>query len=96
MSVLKLSAAGFAFALACMPLALAEQAAPIPAGTTAAAADEDPVVCKRVAETGSRLGKKKVCKPKSEWEGRSKADQETLRQIQQKGVQPGGESLQPG
>jgi hypothetical protein len=96
MSVLKLSAAGFAFALACMPLAIAEETAP-PATTTATAnTDEDPVVCKRVAETGSRLGKKKICKPKSEWEKRSKSDQDALRTIQQKGVQPGGETLQPG
>ena len=96
MSVLKLSIAVFALALAWSPVALADQPAPQPGATAAAAAEEDPVVCKRVAETGSRLGKTKICKPKSEWEDRSKKDQDTLRTIQQKGVQPGGESLQPG
>jgi hypothetical protein len=31
------------------------------------AAENDPVVCKRMAVTGSRVKKEKVCRPQSEW-----------------------------
>ena len=98
MSVLKLSVAGFALALAWSPIALAEEAtAPQPAAATAAVADEDDtVVCKKIQDTGSRVRRTKVCKTKSEWNAAEKGAQDTMRGIQQKGVQPGGESLQPG
>ncbi|BCW90257.1 hypothetical protein sos41_34250 [Alphaproteobacteria bacterium SO-S41] len=97
MSVLKLSIAGFALALAWSPIALAEEAAaPQPAATAAAAEEEDTVVCKKIQDTGSRVRRTKVCKTKSEWNAAEKGAQDTMRGIQQKGVQPGGDSLQPG
>ena len=96
MSVLKLSIAGFALALAFAPVAAAEEAAPQPGTTAAAANDDDTVVCKRQEDTGSRVRRTKICKTKAEWSAAEKGAQDTLRGIQQKGVQPGGDSLQPG
>ena len=34
----------------------------------AVAADPDKVICKTIGETGSRLGGKRECKPRAEWE----------------------------
>lgn len=64
------------------------------APVTPVAAEENPVICKRISDTGSRVRKTKVCHTKSEWTGGEKSAQDTLRTIQHKGVQPGGDSLQ--
>jgi len=34
----------------------------------AVAADPDKIICKTIGETGSRLGGKRECKPRAEWE----------------------------
>jgi len=41
---------------------------PIPASVTPAADKDDPVICEREQELGSRLRARKVCMRKSEWE----------------------------
>ena len=44
------------------------------------AAEPDPIVCKRVKTTGSRLSSgKKVCKSRSTWETVAKGQQEAIR-----------------
>lgn len=93
MSKISLLAAGLVFAFAGAPVVLATETAP----PVEATADEgEKVVCKRIEDTGSRVRKTKVCHTKAEWDAQEKGAQETLRGIQQKGVQPGGDSLQPG
>jgi hypothetical protein len=69
--------------------------------TANAAADDkladDPVVCKRVQVTGSRVRKTKVCRPESEWRRTAEEAQAMMKKIERKsspGV--GGETLQPG
>lgn len=86
-----LMAASLAFALAGAPVVMAEETTP-----PAAQDDGEKVICKRIEDTGSRVRKTKVCHTKAEWDAKEKGAQDTLRGIQQKGVQPGGESLQPG
>jgi hypothetical protein len=49
----------------------ADSAATTAATDAAAQVADDPIVCKRVEMTGTRLRKGKVCKPKSEWQGMS-------------------------
>ena len=44
------------------PQAAAKPAAPV------VAADPDKIICKTIGETGSRLGGKRECKPRAEWE----------------------------
>ncbi|MGH8285032.1 MAG: hypothetical protein ACRETT_04620 [Steroidobacteraceae bacterium] len=58
---------------------------------------DDPIVCKRVEVTGSRLRKEKVCRKESEWRETSAAAQRLHRNIERKsspGV--GGQTLPPG
>lgn len=58
---------------------------------------DDPIVCKRVEITGSRLRKEKVCRKESEWRETSAAAQRLHRNIERKsspGV--GGQTLPPG
>ncbi|MFZ2507068.1 MAG: hypothetical protein WAW79_01155 [Steroidobacteraceae bacterium] len=47
-----------------------------------AAAVEDPLVCKKVEATGSRIRKGKVCKPKSEWDGYERRAEDMLKKIE--------------
>jgi hypothetical protein len=75
---------------------LAEEQAPAPP-TQAQAADESPVVCKRVAVTGSRVKKEKVCKTQRQWDAYSQRAKEFMRGIERRGTtQPGGEGLSSG
>ena len=46
------------------------------------ATDLHKVVCKRLDQTGSRLGSKKICLTKAEWAERQRRDQEDLRRMQ--------------
>lgn len=76
--------------------AVADDQAPAPP-TQAEAADESPVVCKRVAVTGSRVKKEKICKTEREWETYSQRAKEFMRGIERRGTtQPGGEGLPSG
>jgi hypothetical protein len=61
------------------------------------AAEENPVVCKRIAVTGSRVKKEKVCKTQREWNAGTQRAQEFMRGIERGGShQPGGEGLPSG
>lgn len=58
---------------------------------------EDPIVCRRVEVTGSRLRKEKVCRKESEWRETSAAAQRLHRNIERKSTPGiGGETLPPG
>jgi len=46
-----------------------------------AAAEEDPIVCKKTTETGTLGRKKKVCMTASEWEQRRNAARDFMRRI---------------
>jgi hypothetical protein len=84
--------AGLLVALMLAPPVLA--ADPAPAPTQAASAENDPLVCKRQEETGTRLKKKKICKTESEWEAQEQAAQKWAKDMNRSGAgQPGGESL---
>ncbi|MDO8900389.1 MAG: hypothetical protein Q7V15_03450 [Phenylobacterium sp.] len=41
-------------------------------GETPPVPQTDPVICRRVESTGSRISTQKVCKPKSEWVAQSR------------------------
>ena len=53
--------------------AAAAAAAPAAPAAAVAAADEDPMVCKKITETGTLGRKKKLCMPASEWEQHRKS-----------------------
>lgn len=58
---------------------------------------DDPVVCKRIQVTGTRLRKEKVCRKESEWRETSAAAQRLHRNIERKSTPGiGGETLPPG
>jgi hypothetical protein len=86
------------------PAAASAEAAPSPASAPApdkvAAAettDDNPVVCKRVAVTGSRVKKEQVCRTQREWDAYSQRAKEFMRGIERGGSrQPGGEGLPTG
>lgn len=59
--------------------AFAQQA---PAEQPAAAAVPEKVICKKVEVTGSRLGAKKVCATKSQWDESARRAQEFTTNIQ--------------
>lgn len=63
----------------------AEEAGETP---TTTAASDDKVVCKHVASTGSRFGRK-VCATKREWEQMRKDSQESVGDIQRRNTGPG-------
>ena len=50
----------------------ATQAAP---PTSTAAAVPEKMICRRIDQTGSRLGTKKVCMTRAQWEERTREDQ---------------------
>jgi invasion protein IalB len=78
----------------CVSLAAALIAAPAfaqaPAGSPAqpqpaarsAAADPNEVVCQRVEQIGSRLGKKRICMTRSEWANQQLQDRQAVEKIQ--------------
>lgn len=79
-------------ALAADPAAAAEEKV-----AAAEAAEENPVVCKRLAVTGSRVKKEKVCKTQREWETHSQRAKEFMRGVERGGShQAGGETLPTG
>ena len=60
---------------------VAAAVAPAAPAATVAAADEDPMVCKKVTETGTLGRKKKVCMTASEWEQRRNAARDFMRRV---------------
>ena len=82
-----LAAAALVASIAAAPVALsAEQPAPTEIKTAAA---EEKKICRKTEVTGSRLGSKKVCKTKAEWQRVDDAAQEYMRELNRDGlIQP--------
>lgn len=76
-------------ALLAAPAALAADPATSPGEKVAAAeaAAENPVVCKRIAVTGSRVKKEKVCRTQREWDTSTQRAKEFVRDVD-RGNQP--------
>lgn len=63
----------------------------------AAATMDDPVICKKIDVTGSRVRKEKICRTKSQWAGDTKAAKDFVRGVDRgTASQPGGEGLPIG
>lgn len=67
-------------------------ASPAPPSTTAAKplpapTAKDPLVCRRTANTGSRLGGERECMTKAQWADRDQANAQNLRDMQTKSFQ---------
>lgn len=82
------AAAGVAFALNAAPVAWADEPKPAaePVATAAATSEDDEVVCKKVAVTGSRLQKEKICRTRAEWKAQSEGTKSTMRDIERQGA----------
>ncbi|WP_277666829.1 hypothetical protein [Novosphingobium lindaniclasticum] len=77
-------------ALASTPTPQTAPAAPA-AVPGADAAKQDPIVCERVTEIGSRLRAKKICMTKSEWAEQRRGDRSNIERSQvQRGLDPVG------
>jgi hypothetical protein len=64
-----------------------------PDAKLAAAAEEDPVICRSRVETGTIGRKQKVCMTKSQWEAQRDAARRFKRSVDQsRSTQPGGGS----
>ena len=73
--------------------AAAAAAAPAAPAATVAAVDADPMVCKKITETGTLGRKKKLCMPASEWEQHRKSARGLMNGINSKaGAQNSGVS----
>jgi hypothetical protein len=73
------------------PVEQTNQASPGGNASTASSKD-DPVICKRAdAQTGSRVGPRKVCRKKSEWRAIQEGSRETLEGVQRAGTDLKGE-----
>lgn len=83
-------------AAAVAPAAAATPVAPAAPAATVAAAEEDPMVCKKITETGTLGRRKKLCMTASQWEEHRKAARGVMRGIdsaagaQNSGVPGGG------
>jgi len=55
--------------------------------STAAATEENPIVCKRIAVTGSRVKKEKICRTQREWDTSTQRAKEFVRDVD-RGNQP--------
>lgn len=52
-----------------------------------ATAERNEVVCKTLAaNTGTRLGARKICMTRAEWDARRRADQENVQRVQSTGL----------
>jgi hypothetical protein len=61
------------------------------------AATDDPVICKRIAVTGSRVKKVETCRTKSQWAEVERKAKDYMRGIDRStGNQPGGDTLPQG
>ena len=54
--------------------------------TVAAATEEDPMVCERISQTGTRVSQR-VCMRRSQMEAKQRAAQDLLGEVQKRGVQ---------
>ncbi len=61
---------------------------PQPAPATTAKSDSDKLVCKKQEEVGSRLGGKKVCMTKKQWDEQSRLSREDTERLQQNSASP--------
>ena len=79
-----------------VPVAATPAAAPAAPAAAVAAADEDPMICKKITETGTLGRRKKLCMTASQWEEHRKAARGVMRGIdsaagtQNSGVPGGG------
>ena len=74
-----------------VPVAAAPAAAPAAPAAAVAAADEDPMICKKITETGTLGRKKKLCMTASEWEQHRKGARGLMNGINSKaGAQNSG------
>lgn len=72
------------------PATAAEPAQPQPqAQAQAEAAEQSKVVCRKEAETGSLLKKRRVCRSKRDWEGAAQASRDAMSQGQMSGGSSG-------
>lgn len=70
---------------------LAFVAAPAAAEDPPAAEKKDEKICKRITETGSRVGSTRICKTAEEWRREQDAAKDTTRRMQQsRGATKGG------
>jgi hypothetical protein len=92
LNMFKMMAAGLlAVSFAFAPVALAAEAAPAATGvqTAAAAPAEEKEICRKVEVTGSRLGSKKICKTKAQWQAIDNRSESEVRDLDQKSrIQP--------
>ena len=71
-----------AFAMLATPV-LANSAEPAPAaGSQADEGETNKVVCRRVESIGTRLGSKKVCRTKAQWDSEAAANRQDLERSQ--------------
>ena len=75
--------AGLCFLASATPV-LAGDAGSSGSQPTTKVEDNDPnkVVCRRVESIGTRLGSKRVCRTKGEWEAQQAADRQSLERTQ--------------
>ena len=62
-----------------------QQQAPLQQAPTKNRSDANARVCEEFAETGSRLGKKRVCATRAEWADRRRQDREGIEKVQTPG-----------
>lgn len=69
----------------------ATPAAPAPLRADAQQAKNDPLICQSDKEIGSRIKRRKVCMPKSEWDRQRQENRQLIDRAQvQRGIQPPG------
>lgn len=62
-----------------------------PAKSETAEAAQDPIICQRSTEIGSRLKRRKVCMHRSEWDRQKLEDRQMIDRTQiQRGLTPSG------
>lgn len=89
-------AAVILYCIAAAPASACDDAAAAQVAKTAESADAaDPVVCRKVAVTGSRLRKGEVCRPRSVWEKHEQRARDFLKDVDRKNS-TGPQDLPPG
>ena len=63
-------------------LSLIQAATTAPAAVPVASAEDAKIVCKTLRATGSRLGGKRVCLPKSEWKRMHDETRDNMSELQ--------------
>lgn len=73
--------------IAALSLVLAAATAqPVTVTESAVRKESDPIICERMAEMGSRLRSKKICKHKSEWAEDRRGDRANIERSQRNGM----------